>query len=134
MRTLFGADGASGPTLSIMSFGFSRGVPRQADLMFDMRFLRNPHWERDLRPLTGLDRAVADYVAADPAYAEALDRIEGLLLMLLPRYAGEGKSYVTVAIGCTGGRHRSVHVSQRLTETLRAAGFSPTLTHRDLVR
>jgi UPF0042 nucleotide-binding protein len=134
VRALFGTDGAGEPTLSIMSFGFSRGVPRQADLMFDMRFLRNPHWVPDLRPLSGLDRPVADYVAADPAYADAMERIEGLLLALLPRYAGEGKSYVTVAIGCTGGRHRSVHVAQRIAETLRAAGFSPTLSHRDLVR
>ncbi|TVV72552.1 RNase adapter RapZ [Sphingomonas solaris] len=120
------------PTLTVMSFGFSRGVPREADLLFDMRFLRNPHWDPALRPLTGFDAGVSAYVAADPAYAEAMERIEGLIGLLLPRYAGEGKSYVTIAIGCTGGRHRSVHVAERLANVLRAGGFSPTVLHRDL--
>ncbi|WP_454882814.1 RNase adapter RapZ [Sphingomonas oryzagri] len=122
----------AGVTLSIMSFGFARGVPRNADLVLDMRFLRNPHWDPDLKPMTGLDRPVADYVAADPAYAEALDRIDGLLALLLPRYAAEGKSYVTIAFGCTGGRHRSVHVAETIGRRLRERGFSPTILHRDL--
>lgn len=121
-----------GPTLSVMSFGFSRGLPRGADLVFDMRFLRNPHWEPALRPGTGLDADVAAYVAADPAYEAAVSRIEELLGLLVPRYAAEGKSYVSVAIGCTGGRHRSVHVAERIAAWLRAHGFSPTVTHRDL--
>jgi UPF0042 nucleotide-binding protein len=124
----------AGTTLSLMSFGFARGVPRNADLVLDMRFLRNPHWVPELKPMTGLDRPVADYVADDPAYAEALDRIEGLLALLLPRYAAEGKSYVTVAFGCTGGRHRSVHVAETIGSRLRARGFSPTILHRDLVQ
>ncbi|MBA2935824.1 RNase adapter RapZ [Sphingomonas sp. CGMCC 1.13654] len=124
----------AGTTISLMSFGFARGVPRNADLVLDMRFLRNPHWDPTLKPMTGLDRPVADYVAADPAYAEALDRIDGLLALLLPRYAAEGKSYVTVAFGCTGGRHRSVHVAETIGRRLRDRGFSPTILHRDLVR
>jgi UPF0042 nucleotide-binding protein len=124
----------AGTTISIMSFGFARGVPRNADLVLDMRFLRNPHWDAELKPMTGLDQPVADYVAADPAYAEALDRIDGLLALLLPRYAAEGKSYVTVAFGCTGGRHRSVHVAETIGRRLRDRGFSPTILHRDLLR
>ena len=115
-----------------MSFGFARGLPRSADLVFDMRFLRDPHWEPALRPGTGLDADVAAYVAADPAYEEAVSRIEELLRLLIPRYRAEGKSYVTVAIGCTGGRHRSVHVAELMARRLRDAGFSPTLQHRDL--
>ena len=131
VRAQFGG-GLDEPTLSVQSFGFSRGVPRGADLVFDMRFLRNPHWDPVLRPGTGLDQAVADYVRADPAYEPAIGRIEELLLLLLPRYRAEGKSYVTVAIGCTGGRHRSVHVADRIARRLQAEGFSPTLSHRDL--
>jgi UPF0042 nucleotide-binding protein len=100
--------------------------------MFDMRFLRNPHWEPTLRPKTGRDPDVAAYVAADPAYEEAVSRIEDLLLLLLPRYRAEGKPYVTVAFGCTGGKHRSVHVTERVAARLRDAGFSPTILHRDL--
>lgn len=131
LRERFG-EPAETPTLTIVSFGFSRGLPRNADLVFDMRFLRNPHWVPELRPLTGRDAAVADYIAKDEAYAEAAARIEELLLMLLPRYGAEGKSYVTIAFGCTGGRHRSVHLAERLGDRLRAAGFSPRVAHRDL--
>lgn len=119
-------------TLTVMSFGFARGLPRNADLVFDMRFLRNPHWDPALRPLPGLNPAVAAYIAQDSAYEPAISRIEELLEMLLPRYAAEGKSYVTVAFGCTGGRHRSVHVAERVAARLRAAGFSPNVAHRDL--
>ncbi|HEX8387445.1 MAG TPA: RNase adapter RapZ [Sphingomonas sp.] len=132
IRRTFGSADAGGPTLSVMSFGFSKGLPRNADLVFDMRFLRNPHWVPELRPGTGLDPDVAAYVQADPAYADAVGRIEELLVSLLPRYRAEGKSYVTVAIGCTGGKHRSVHVADRIARRLRDAGFSPTLSHRDL--
>lgn len=131
IRGRFGAAGDS-PTLTIMSFGYARGVPRNADLVLDMRFLRNPHWEPDLRERTGLDEAVGAHVAGDEAYAEAMARIEDLLLTLLPRYGAQGKSYVSIAFGCTGGRHRSVHVAERVAARLRAAGFSPSLDHRDL--
>lgn len=131
LRQRFGS-GSQAPTLSIMSFGFARGIPRNADNVFDMRFLRNPYWVDELRDLTGLDPAVGDYVAGDEGFAEALSRIEELLLVLLPRYGAEGKSYVTVAFGCTGGRHRSVCVAERVASRLRDAGFSPTVEHRDL--
>ncbi len=131
IRTRFSA-GDEAPTLHVMSFGFARGLPRNADNVFDMRFLQNPHWVDALRPLTGLDWPVGDYIARDPAYEEAVGRIEELLLVLLPRYEAEGKSYVSVAFGCTGGRHRSVHVAERVAARLRKAGFSPTLEHRDL--
>ncbi len=132
VRESFAGEARPGPTLNVMSFGFSRGVPLGADLLFDMRFLRNPHWVPALRPGTGLDADVAAYVAEDPAYDAAVGRMEELLLLLLPRYGAEGKSYVTVAFGCTGGRHRSVHVAERVAGRLREAGFSPTVTHRDL--
>jgi RNase adapter protein RapZ len=132
VRETFAGPAADQPTLAVMSFGFARGLPRNADLVFDMRFLRNPHWDPALRPGTGLDPAVAAYVMADPSYEPAVSRIEDLLLTLLPRYRAEGKSYVTVAIGCTGGRHRSVHVADRIARRLRDAGFSLTVTHRDL--
>lgn len=130
IRQRFGGAGSS-PNLNIMSFGFARGVPRNADTVFDMRFLQNPHWQDDLRPLTGLDQAVGAYIAADPGYG-AVAKIEDLLLTLLPRYFEEGKSYISVAFGCTGGRHRSVHVAERVAARLREAGFSPTVEHRDL--
>ena len=132
MRMRFADKAHAAPTLSVMSFGFARGLPRNADLVFDMRFLRNPHWDDALRPLSGLDATVADYVAADPMYEDAVSRIEALLLLLLPRYEAEGKAYVTIAFGCTGGRHRSVHVAARVAERLRSAAFSPTVSHRDL--
>lgn len=132
IRSRFSIDRLSDPVLTILSFGFSRGLPRNADLVFDMRFLRNPHWVAELRPRTGLDPEVAAYIAADPAYETAVAQIEALLLTLLPRYAEEGKAYVTIAFGCTGGRHRSVHVAQRVGETLRRAGFSPTVSHRNM--
>ncbi|PTS78019.1 RNase adapter RapZ [Sphingomonas sp. HMWF008] len=132
IRATFSGEGLGVPTLSVTSFGFSRGVPRNADLVFDMRFLRNPHWVPDLRPGTGLDADVSAYIAGDQAYEAAVGQIESLLLLLLPRYRAEGKSYVTVAFGCTGGRHRSVHVTERVAARLRDAGFSPTVSHRDL--
>jgi UPF0042 nucleotide-binding protein len=132
IRATFWTEGLGETVLSILSFGFARGLPRNADLVFDMRFLRNPHWVDELRPGTGRDRNVSAYVAADPAYDPAMAQIEALLLLLLPRYQAEGKAYVTVAFGCTGGRHRSVHVAERVAARLLDEGFSPTVTHRDL--
>jgi RNase adapter protein RapZ len=123
---------AGSMTVSIMSFGFSRGVPHNADLLFDMRFLKNPHWDAELRPLTGLDAPVADYVAGDPEYAGAVERIEALLLYLLPRYDKQGKAYASIAFGCTGGRHRSVYVTEQFAAILRRKGYAPTVSHRDL--
>ena len=132
VRSTFAVSGSDAPVLSIQSFGFARGIPRNADLVFDMRFRRNPHWDPVLRPGTGLDADVSAYVAADPAYPAAMEQIGSLLELLIPRYRAEGKAYVSVAIGCTGGRHRSVHVAEHLARRLRDAGFSPTITHRDL--
>lgn len=132
IRTRFSDWGNAGMSLAILSFGFSRGLPRNADLVFDMRFLQNPYWVEDLRHLTGRDALVSDYVRSDPAYEDAVSRIEGLLLSLLPRYKAEGKAYVTIAFGCTGGRHRSVHVADRVAAHLASAGFAPTLSHRDV--
>jgi len=132
LRARFGEGGQARPTLMVASFSYGRGLPRHADLVFDMRFLRNPHWVPALRPGTGRDAAVADYVAGDPAFRPAMEGIGALLTALLPRYAAEGKSYVTVAFGCTGGRHRSVASAEWLAERLRGAGFSPTVSHREL--
>ncbi|BAV65881.1 RNase adapter RapZ [Sphingobium cloacae] len=132
IRNRYARERLSDPVLTILSFGFSRGVPRNADLMFDMRYLRNPHWEDALRPRTGQDAEVAAYIAQDPAYEDSIRRIEELLATLLPRYAEGGKSYITVAFGCTGGRHRSVHVAERVARYLQDAGFSPTVSHRNM--
>ncbi len=116
----------------VTSFGFARGMPPSADLVFDMRFLRNPHWDRDLRPLTGLDAPVGAFVMEDPAYQGAVDRIVDLLAYLLPHYQAGAKAYVHIAIGCTGGRHRSVFVAEQITKRLQEAGFCPTVQHRNL--
>ena len=132
IRTTFSGEGLGKTVLTITSFGFARGLPREADLVFDMRFLRNPHWVAALRPGTGRDDDVSTYIAEDPAYGQSMAQIEALLLLLLPRYQAEGKAYVTAAFGCTGGRHRSVHVAERMARRLREEGFSPTVTHRDL--
>ncbi|WP_294135861.1 RNase adapter RapZ [Sphingobium sp.] len=132
IRDRFSRERLSDPVLTILSFGFSRGMPRNADLMFDMRFLRNPHWDEALRAKTGQDADVAAYIIADPAYEEAVGKIEELLKIVLPRYAEAGKAYITVAFGCTGGRHRSVHVAERVARYLQDAGFSPTVSHRNM--
>ena len=109
-----------------------RGILRTADLVFDLRFIPNPHWVEELRPLTGIDRPVRDYLEQDPSWAETMSRIESLLIDWIPRYWAAGKSYVTVAFGCTGGRHRSVAAAVEMAERLRAAGFAPNVRHRDL--
>lgn len=133
IRQLFSHDTAEGTmTVTISSFGFARGMPPLADLVFDMRFLDNPHWVPGLRELTGQDAPVGDHITRDPAFAEAFARIRDLLLLLLPRYAAQGKPYVHIAFGCTGGRHRSVYTAEAMAEGLRAAGFSPTVRHRNL--
>jgi len=132
IRELF-VDSAPEPmTVTVSSFGFARGMPPVADLVFDVRFLDNPHWDPDLRHQTGLDLAVARHIEADVAFESAFVRIRELLLELLPRYAAQGKTYVNVAFGCTGGRHRSVFVAERIAEALREGGFSPTVMHRNL--
>ncbi len=123
-------------TVSILSFGFKYGVPREADMMFDVRFMNNPHWVPDLKPLPGTDSRVVDYVRGDPVYKEFMENLVKLVMPLLPRYRHEGKSYLTIAIGCTGGHHRSVAVAEDLKERLLKAGESETVyvQHRDLER
>jgi UPF0042 nucleotide-binding protein len=116
----------------VTSFAYRHGLPRAADLVFDMRFLRNPHYQPVLRDLTGRDPGVADFVSADPDFQPFFDRITATLRPLLPRYEKEGKSYLTVALGCTGGRHRSVMVAERLARWLQDEGCRITLVHRDL--
>jgi UPF0042 nucleotide-binding protein len=117
--------------ISVMSFSYRRGVPREADLVFDVRFLKNPHYVPELKELTGADRPVAAFIATDPDYEPFIGRLEGLIGPLLPRFDAEGKSYLTIAVGCTGGRHRSIAVAERLADWLRSAGRSVTLMHRD---
>ena len=104
-----------------------------SDLVFDVRFLNNPHYEPDLRPLEGRDPRVAAYIEADPSFAGFIDRLTGMLEPLLPRYEQEGKSYLTIAVGCTGGRHRSVAIAERLAGWLRGLGRPVNVAHRDVV-
>jgi len=132
VRERFDTGHARGTTITVTSFGFSRGVPHNADLIFDLRFLRNPHWVDDLRPLTGLDDAVCDYVRADSDFDSAFAKIRDLVLFLLPRYQAEAKAYVNIGFGCTGGRHRSVCFAATFAEMLREEGYSPIIEHRDL--
>lgn len=120
--------------LAVESFGFKHGLPLDADIVMDVRFLPNPHWDEALRPLTGHDPAVRDYVLERAPASDFLDRFEGLMLSLLPSYEAEGKSYLTVAVGCTGGRHRSVAVTEELARRLRDHGFAVRVGHRDLSR
>jgi UPF0042 nucleotide-binding protein len=121
--------------IEVQSFGFKHGVPRVLDLLFDVRFLPNPHWDDDLRPLTGLDEPVIRHVLGTPDATNFLERVEDLLGFLLPRYRGEGKAYLTIGLGCTGGRHRSVALAEALARWLEGRdGVSVTVTHRDLER
>jgi UPF0042 nucleotide-binding protein len=120
------------PVLTLVSFGFGHGISRTADLVFDMRFLSNPYWVENLREQTGEDSAVRDYIAKDPGWADSMDRIEALLREWIPRYWAAGKTYLTVAFGCTGGRHRSVAAAAEMAKRLREAGFKLNLRHRDL--
>jgi len=130
----FRTGSAAGLTLFVTSFSFRHGVPREADLVFDVRFLANPHWDLNLRPMTGKDEGVAEYIKQDPDYAGFMEHLTGLLLPLLPRYQQEGKSYLTIAIGCTGGRHRSVLVAEELANILAMHDYITGVGHRDLDR
>lgn len=117
--------------VSCVSFGFRHGVPEDADLMFDVRFLPNPHFIPEFRPLTGRDKKVARYIRSFPQTREFISRISKLLIYLLPHYIREGKSYLTIAFGCTGGQHRSVMISEDVTKLLRKAGYRVKVVHRD---
>ncbi|MEM8916960.1 MAG: RNase adapter RapZ [Pseudomonadota bacterium] len=118
--------------LAVLSFSFRQGLPREADLVFDVRFLDNPHWVPELRPLTGRDQPVAEMIQTDKDFATFFGSLTTLLNTTLPRYESEGKSYLTIAIGCTGGRHRSVFTAERLAVFLREGGYRVSLRHREL--
>jgi UPF0042 nucleotide-binding protein len=135
MLDLFAADTPeSRMQTTLVSFGYKHGLPLDTDLVIDCRFLPNPHWVDALRPLTGLDEPVRDYVLGQSISAEFLTELRRLLALLLPAYVKEGKSYLTVAFGCTGGRHRSVAISEEVAAGLRAEGFDLRVTHRDIAR
>lgn len=119
-------------TTTVISFSFKRGIPREADLVFDMRFLRNPFYDDTLRPFTGQDENVAAYIAQDEAFTPFLTQLKKMLDLLMPRYKAEGKSYLTIAIGCTGGRHRSVCVAENIHDYMVKNGYFTQLIHRDL--
>jgi UPF0042 nucleotide-binding protein len=128
----FALNAAPGITIFVTSFSYRHGLPRDADLVLDVRFLRNPHYVSALRPLTGRDAEVGAFIAADPDFAPFFDRLCAWLEPLLPRYEREGKSYLTIAVGCTGGRHRSVYLAERLAAWLSQKGRLVGLGHRDL--
>jgi UPF0042 nucleotide-binding protein len=124
--------GDRGLTISAASFGFKNGVPGEADLVFDVRFLPNPHFVPELRRLTGRNPKVAKYIRQFPQTQEFLDKVNELLKFLLPHYVEEGKSYLTVAFGCTGGQHRSVFIAEEMKKRLQAAGYRVKTAHRDM--
>jgi UPF0042 nucleotide-binding protein len=128
----FAPEVSHGLSLFVTSFAFRQGVPRESDLVFDVRFLKNPHYDPKLRPLTGEDEPVQKAIADDADFQAFFDSLTGMLEILLPRYEQEGKSYLTIAIGCTGGRHRSVFVARRLNEWLLARDWRVRLHHRDI--
>jgi UPF0042 nucleotide-binding protein len=127
-----GTDRALNPR--VVSFGYKHGVPIDVDMVLDCRFLPNPHWVDELRPLTGLDAPVRDYVLGQPLTREFLDRLQGLFQLLVPAFMAEGKTYLTVALGCTGGRHRSVVVAEEVARMLTDLGVEPQVGHRDIDR
>ncbi|MGE0120624.1 MAG: RNase adapter RapZ [Dongiaceae bacterium] len=131
LRGHFALNRRPGLAFSVLSFSYRQGLPREADLVFDVRFLKNPHYDPALRPLTGRDPEVGRFIEGDPAYAPFFAALTGLLLPLLPCFEREGKSYVTIAVGCTGGRHRSVFVAERLAAWLAAQDRMVGVRHRD---
>jgi UPF0042 nucleotide-binding protein len=131
---LFGESAEHRMQTSVVSFGYKHGVPLDADVVFDCRFLPNPHWQDELRPLSGLDEPVREYVLSQPATSALLDRLDALWELVLPGYEAEGKSYLTIAFGCTGGRHRSVVVAEEVARRLSENGAKPSVFHRDIDR
>jgi UPF0042 nucleotide-binding protein len=125
---------ASAMQTALISFGYKHGLPLDADVVLDCRFLPNPHWIPELRPLTGLDPTVKAYVIARPETVEFVDRVDDLLRFLLPKFLHEGKSYLAIAVGCTGGRHRSVAVVEELAQRLRQEDHALSVFHRDIDR
>jgi UPF0042 nucleotide-binding protein len=129
-----GVGSSAGMQTAVVSFGFKHGIPLDVDLVFDCRFLPNPHWVPALRPLSGLDAPVREYVLANAEATELLSRLDGLFGLLLPAYVREGKSYLSIAIGCTGGRHRSVVLAEEIALLVAKRGYAPVVHHRDIDR
>lgn len=130
----FALDTKAGLAVSVISFAYRHGLPREADLVFDVRFLANPHYDPALEPLSGRDKPVGDYIRRDEGFTPFFDGLTAMLRALLPRFEREGKSYLTIAVGCTGGKHRSVFVAELLAAQLREAGYRVALIHRDIER
>lgn len=135
LTTLFREDEGKRPMrVSVRSFGFKHGAPRDADIVFDVRFLPNPHWVPELQPLRGIDAPVSDYVLASDGATEFVNRLDELLEFLIPRYQSEGKSYLSIAIGCTGGHHRSVAIAEELARRMSDSEVNAVVRHRDIDR
>ena len=135
MTTLFSEDAAPRPMrVSIRSFGFKHGTPRDLDLLFDVRFLPNPHWEPDLRDQVGTDPDVRSYVMESEGASEFVERVDELLEFVIPKFEGEAKSYLSIGIGCTGGHHRSVAIAEEIAQRLQAHGIRAAVQHRDIHR
>jgi UPF0042 nucleotide-binding protein len=136
LREIFGDDNRAHPGLqvNVVSFGYKHGLPLDVDLVFDCRFLPNPHWVEALRPLTGADPSVREYVLGQPGTAEFLEELDQLFQLVLPGYEREGKAYLSIGVGCTGGRHRSVVIAEQLADRLRRGGARVAVHHRDLDR
>jgi UPF0042 nucleotide-binding protein len=134
MRDLFGDGGRSDLRVNVVSFGYKHGLPLDVDLVLDCRFLPNPHWVDELRPLTGLDAPVREHVLAQPDAQAFLDHLDALFSTIVPAYVREGRTYLSIALGCTGGRHRSVAMAEAVGELLRQHGHDPVVTHRDVGR
>ena len=128
----FAIDGGDSLAIFVVSFSYRQGVPREADLVFDSRFLANPYYDKNLRTLDGLDYRIANFVKNDPGFDEIFQSFTGLLELLIPRFQSEGKSYLTIAIGCTGGQHRSVFLGEELVAWLRKNGQNADIMHREL--
>jgi RNase adapter protein RapZ len=127
-------DAVEAMQISVVSFGYKHGIPRDVDMVFDCRFLPNPHWVEELRPLSGQDQPVRDYVMAQPETKEFLIKLDDMLGLLVPAFVKEGKAYLTVAVGCTGGRHRSVVLAEEISRLIGEQGYHPTVNHRDINR
>ncbi len=129
-----GDDGSSSMKLTVQSFGFKHGLPRDVDMVLDCRFLPNPYWDESLRPLSGLDGEISEYVLDRPAAEQFVEKVQSLLVDLVPAFQESGRSYLSVAFGCTGGRHRSVAVAEQIGEALAERGWEPRIIHRDIER
>lgn len=134
LQAWFAPDSSGSMAVSLQSFSYKRGVPRGVDMVFDCRFLRNPHWEPTLRALDGQDESVQTYIAKDPMYERFFEGVVDMVTVLLPAFKDEGKTHLTIGFGCTGGQHRSVAMTQKLANTLAKAGWQVSIRHRELER